>query len=256
MQRRSGSWSSRRSSVEERDNARGHRHLDRRPDVRSQKSGTPSPPAGAQHPRRHDWHDAAVRSSGLDVRRAELHRQSAQAQDHDPAGSGDRHHRCRRHAGHHYGRHRSVVGVGRRHDRDDRSQPRTGRWLHPRDLPQPHWPQPDLSGGCGSGLWADRRPHQWVVDRLHENPGVHRHARHDGVGPRRRRLVHERPADRQSFRELRGYWSRLVAGDYLSRSRLHLSHCAALYALRQVHLRHRRQSSLPPAFQASTSNAI
>ena len=37
-----------------------------------------------------------------------------------------------------------------------------------------------------------RRPDQRLPDRLHEDPAVHRHARHDGVGARRRRLVYER----------------------------------------------------------------
>ncbi len=197
---------------------------------------------------RHDRNDAAVRGFGLDVRRAKLHSQSAEAQDHDPAGSGDRHHCRRRHAGHHYGRHRSVIGICGRHDGDDRSKSCAGRWLHARNLPKPYRPQPDLSSGRGPGLWADRRSHQRLVDRLHENPGIHRHARHDGVGARRRRLVHERPADRQSLRELRRHRRWLVAGDHLPRRRLHLSHCAALHAIRQVHLRDRRQSTRRPRF--------
>ena len=82
-----------------------------------------------------------------------------------------------------------------------------------------------------------------VADRSDQNPALHRHARHDGVGARRRRLVHERPADRQSFGRVRRHRRGLVAGDHLPRRRVHLSHRAALHPLRQVHLRHRRQSA-------------
>ena len=39
---------------------------------------------------------------------------------------------------------------------------------------------------CGLIVGLDQR----LADRLHENPAVHRDARHDGVGARRRRLVH------------------------------------------------------------------
>ena len=90
---------------------------------------------------------------------------------------------------------------------------------------------------CG----APRRANQRLADSLHQNPAVHRDARHDGVGARRRRLVHERPADRQSRGFLRRHRLRLVAGDHLPRRRLHLPHRAALHPLRQVHLRDRRE---------------
>ena len=44
----------------------------------------------------------------------------------------------------------------------------------------------------GLAIGAARRSGQWRPDRLHENPAIHRHARHDGVGARRFALVYER----------------------------------------------------------------
>ena len=189
------------------------------PPNRRRREPRRAPPLAAriQHSRRDDRHDAAVRGARLDLRRAELHRQSAAAQDHDPAGVGDRHHRRRRHAGHHHGRHRPVVGLARRHDRDVRREPRPDRGLHPRDLSEPDRAQSRSSRWSPAWSAAWRPASSTAPDRLHQDPAVHRHARHDGVRARRRRLVHERPADRQS----RGFLCRdrlgLVAGHHLPR---------------------------------------
>ena len=100
---------------------------------------------------------------------------------------------------------------------------------------------PIIPGRGGSHLRPPCWPHQRLADRVHENSPVHRHARHDGVGARRRRLVHERSADRQPRGFLRRHRRRLVAGHHLPRGRLHLPHCAALHPLRQVHLCDRRK---------------
>jgi hypothetical protein len=147
----------------------------------------------------------------LDLRRPELHRQPAAPENHDPAGGRDRHHRRRRHPDHHNGRHRPIVRLGRRHDGNGRGEPRASRRLHARNLSQPHRPQPCHSGCGGPHLRPPCWPHQRLADRLHENSPVHRNARHDGVGARRRRLVHERPADRQSRGFVRRHRRWLVA---------------------------------------------
>src|SRR5271166_5940940 len=53
-----------------------------------------------------------------------------------------------------------------------------------------------VAAGLLCGLVAG---HQRLAHRVHEDPRLHRHARHDGLGARRRGLVHERPASRSAI---------------------------------------------------------
>ena len=64
---------------------------------------------------------------------------------------------------------------------------------------------------CGLAVGLDQRR----ADRLHQDPALHRHARHDGVSARRRRLVHRRPTGQQPRGLVRRDRRRLVAGRHL-----------------------------------------
>ena len=165
--------------------------------------------------------------------------------DHDPASGGDRHHRGRRHPGHHHRRHRpvssgSVVAMTAMIAATFAQSSTWPKVFYPSlvDLP---WIVPLLVGlavGAVAGL------DQWRPDCLHENSAIHRHARHDGLGARRFALVHER----QSGVRLHGQFlidrrraGALGAGLHFPRRGRRIPYRHALHALRQVHLRHRRQ---------------
>ena len=95
------------------------------------------------------------------------------------------------------------------------------------------------SPACGRGA---RRADQRRADRLRRHPAVHRHARHDGDRPRPRALVHRGPADQHADRP---QYTFIGPGTMpvliFVVTAIDLPHRAALHALRQVHLRHRRQ---------------
>ena len=79
------------------------------------------------------------------------------------------------------------------------------------------------------------------ADRLHQDPAVHRHARHDGVGPRRGALVVERQPDLLPDRGAiaRASARGMMPVDRLHRARDPLPPDHALHALRQALLRDR-----------------
>ena len=186
--------------------------------------------------------------------------QQAAARHHSPAGRDHRDHRDRRHPGHHHRRHRPLLRLGRRRDGHDRDEFRPDR-----DRERQPEPEGDLRR-LGDGPAGDRTdrgrarlrplrgPGERAPDRLHEDPAVHRHARHDGVGARRGALVVERqpglvpdrrlrpPRERRRGRhaDLRARaLARPEPGDRLLRARDPVPPDHALHALRQALLRDR-----------------
>ena len=91
----------------------------------------------------------------------------------------------------------------------------------------------------GLGCGADRGPDQRRADRLHQDPAVHRHARHDGDRPRLRPLVVEGRADQLPDRGLRRDRQGHDAGLHLHRAGDPLPPDPEVHRLRQAHLRHR-----------------
>ena len=167
------------------------------------------------------------------------------AVDHHPAGLDRRHHRHRRHPGDHLGRHRPELGLGRRRHRDDRHELRPGfgrqRPAQPEDDAARGLAGPagDRAGDRRPRLRPGRGPDQRLADRLHQDPAVHRHPRHDGDRPRLRQLVVEGRADQLPDRELCRDRQGDDAGLHLPRAGDPLPPDPALHRLRQAHLRHR-----------------
>ncbi len=136
-------------------------------------------------------------------------------------------------------------GLGRRHDGDDRGEPRPGRRLQPRrSIPSLTGLNPIFPGGGGPALRPARRRSSTAaliaytkIPPFIATLGMMVSAR--GVADW---YTNGQPIGNLE-RLLRRDRLRLVAGHHLPRRRLHLPYRAALHALRQVHLRDRRQSA-------------